>query len=136
MLWSRYTLPLSHFCHYTHIQLGGWVPETGVIFKDINEEIDQAFSNVDLALKTAGGKGWSQVFRINSYHVPIEHNQAGKAIDSEAMKAMVRNFEKWMPGHQPLWTCVGVPNLGEGEMRVEIEVVAHDIEGAKAAGTI
>lgn len=27
--------------------------------------------------------------------------------------------------HQPIWTCVGVTRLGEDDMRVEIEVVAH-----------
>ena len=61
---------------------------------------------------------------MNSYHVPI---------NDEALAAMVRNFEKWMPGHQPIWTCVGVPRLGEDDMRVEIEVVALDEEGAKRA---
>lgn len=39
---------------------------------------------------------------------------------------MVRNFKKWVPDHEPIWTCVGVPRLGEDDMRVEIEVVAHD----------
>ena len=88
---------------------------------------DQAFANVYLNLRDAGGKGWSQVFRVNSYHVPI---------NNEALDAMVRNFRKWMPDHQPIWTCVGVPRLGEDDMRVEIEVVAHDPEGGKAAGLI
>jgi enamine deaminase RidA (YjgF/YER057c/UK114 family) len=79
---------------------------------------------VERNLLDAGGKGWSQVFRVNSYHVPI---------NNEALAAMVRNFKKYMPDHQPIWTCVGVPRLGEDDMRVEIEVVAHDPEGAKAA---
>ncbi|KAK6819258.1 hypothetical protein P875_00042794 [Aspergillus parasiticus SU-1] len=96
---------------------GGWDPNTGEFYKEINAQIDQAFANVDLALKTAGGKGWSQVYRVNSYHVPI---------NNEALEAMVRNFRKWMPDHEPLWTCVGVTRLGEDDMRVEIEVVAHD----------
>lgn len=96
---------------------GGWDPETGEFHKEINAQIDQAFANVDLALKTAGGKGWAQVYRVNSYHVPI---------NNEALEAMVRNFRKWMPDHEPLWTCVGVTRLGEDDMRVEIEVVAHD----------
>ena len=38
-----------------------------------------------------------------------------------------------MPDHQPIWTCVGVPRLVEDDMKVEIEVVAHDEEGAKTA---
>jgi enamine deaminase RidA (YjgF/YER057c/UK114 family) len=46
-------------------------------------------------------------------------------MDGEALGAMVRNFKKWMPGHQPIWTCVGVPKLAQDAMRVEIEVVAH-----------
>jgi enamine deaminase RidA (YjgF/YER057c/UK114 family) len=103
---------------------GGWNPETGVIYKEINQQIDQAFANVELNLKDAGGKGWEQVFRVNSYHVPI---------NDEALAAMVRNFEKWMPGHRPIWTCVGVSRLGEDDMRVEIEVVAHDPKGAETA---
>ncbi|KAJ4179716.1 hypothetical protein FALCPG4_014588 [Fusarium falciforme] len=105
---------------------GGWHPEGKVaeIPTEINEQIDQAFKTVDHNLKHAGGKGWSQVFRVNSYHVPL---------NNEAIAAMTRNFKKWMPDHQPIWTCVGVTRLGEDDMRVEIEVVAHDPEGAKAA---
>ncbi|KAJ5512807.1 hypothetical protein N7463_002359 [Penicillium fimorum] len=95
----------------------GWDPQTFVIHREINAQIYQAFVNVDLNLKHAGGKGWEQVFRVNSYHVPI---------NDEALEAMVRNFKKWMPNHQPIWTCVGVTRLGEDDMRVEIEVVAHD----------
>lgn len=95
---------------------GGWDPVTGEFEKEINAQIDLAFENVERCLRDAGGKGWSQVYRVNSYHVPI---------NNEALAAMVRNFRKWMPNHQPLWTCVGVPRLGEDDMRVEIEVVAH-----------
>lgn len=80
---------------------------------------------MDLNLRDAGGQGWSQVFRVNSYHVPF---------DMEAAGAMIRNFEKWMPNHKPIWTAVGVASLGgTTEMRVEIEVVAHDEQGSKAA---
>lgn len=55
-------------------------------------------------------------------------------INDEALAAMVRNFKKHMPDHQPLWTCVGVTRLGEDDMRVEIEVVAHDPDHAKVDG--
>ncbi|KIL86479.1 hypothetical protein FAVG1_10309 [Fusarium avenaceum] len=102
---------------------GGWHPYSGEFEKEINAQIDLAFANVERCLKDAGGKGWTQVFRVNSYHVPI---------NDEALDAMVRNFKKWMPSHQPLWTCVGVSRLGKDDMRVEIEVVAHDPEGATA----
>lgn len=103
--------------HVIDYGTGGWDPKTGVFHREINAQIDQAFANVDLNLKNAGGKGWEQVFRVNSYHVPI---------NNEALEAMVRNFKHWMPNHQPIWTCVGVTRLGEDDMRVEIEVVAHD----------
>ncbi|KAL3953870.1 hypothetical protein ACCO45_011826 [Purpureocillium lilacinum] len=103
---------------------GGWDPVTGVFEREINAQIDLAFANVERYLKDAGGKGWSQVFRVNSYHVPI---------NDEALAAMVRNFRKYMPDHEPPWTCVGVTRLGEDDMRVEIEVVAHDPDGSKSA---
>ncbi|KAI1081850.1 putative L-PSP endoribonuclease family protein [Whalleya microplaca] len=96
---------------------GGWDPQTGIILTEINAQIDQAFKNVDLNLKHAGSKGWSQVYRINSYHIPL---------NDEALGAMVRNFKLYMPDHQPIWTCIGVTRLGLDDMRVEIEVVAHD----------
>ncbi|WVQ89942.1 hypothetical protein IAS59_003715 [Cryptococcus gattii] len=97
---------------------GGWDPETGDFpkTKEINAQIDQAFRNVDLALKAAGSKGWEQVYRVNSYHLPL---------NDESQEAMVRNFRKWMPDHNPLWTCVGVTRLGFDDMRVEIEVQAY-----------
>lgn len=104
---------------------GGWVYETGVIHEDIEDQIDQAFANIDHILKEAGGKGWEQVFRVNSYHIPL---------DDKALAAMVRNFDKWMPNHKSLWTCVGVVRLGGGDvMRVEIEVQAHDPQVSKGA---
>jgi enamine deaminase RidA (YjgF/YER057c/UK114 family) len=97
---------------------GGWDYETGVISEDMNEQIDQAFANVQHVLKEAGGKGWEQVFKVNSYHIPL---------DNRAMNAMARNFGKWMHKHKPLWTCVGVAKLRGGDMmRVEIEVQAYD----------
>ncbi|KAL4877089.1 Endoribonuclease L-PSP/chorismate mutase-like protein [Aspergillus karnatakaensis] len=96
---------------------GGWDPKTGTIDREINAQIDQAFANVDLNLRDAGGKGWSQVFRVTTYHVPL---------NSEAHEAVVRNFKKWMPDHGPVWTEVGVARLGHDDMRFEIEVSAYD----------
>ncbi|KAF7540793.1 hypothetical protein G7Z17_g12099 [Cylindrodendrum hubeiense] len=107
---------------------GGWkAPETlplsldDVFPRDIKSEIEQAFRNVDTALKTAGGKGWSQVFRVNSYHTDLT---------DEVTALMTENFRKWMPDHQPIWTQIGVAKLGAKDMNVEIEVLAHDPEGA------
>lgn len=95
-----------------------------MIHEDTVDQIDQAFANIDHILKEAGGKGWEQVFRVNSYHIPM---------DDRALAAMGRNFEKWMPNHKSLWTCVGVVKLGAEAMRVEIEVQAHDPQGSKGA---
>lgn len=119
---------MPHFCPLAFTKnLGGWHPITGEFEKEINAQIDLAFANVERNLKDAGGKGWSQVYSVKSYHVPI---------NNEALAAMVRNFRAYMPDHQPIWTCIGVPRLGEDDMRVEIDVVAHDPEGAKVAGSV
>lgn len=99
---------------------GGWdpaVPNGWPEFPtDLNEEIDQAFRNVELALRDAGGKGWSQVFRVNTYAVDLD----------ACADRIVENYRKWMPDHQPIWTELGVRRLGDPKMRIEIEVVAHD----------
>ncbi|KAH9874163.1 hypothetical protein IAQ61_004792 [Plenodomus lingam] len=102
---------------YSFVSTGGWHPETGAYSDSVKDQIEQAFANVDLCLKDAGGKGWSQVYRVNSYH-PI--------LDDDVLKIMADNFKKWMPDHSPIWTCVGVMKLAEDKMKVEIEVVAHD----------
>ncbi|KAL1859069.1 hypothetical protein Daus18300_009709 [Diaporthe australafricana] len=103
---------------------GGWDYATGVIHEDTEKQIDEAFANIDHILREAGGKGWEQVFRVNSYHIPL---------DDRALAAMTRNFDKWMPNHKSLWTCVGVVKLGAPDMKVEIEVQAYDPEGASKA---
>ncbi|KAL8982007.1 MAG: hypothetical protein Q9205_003371 [Flavoplaca limonia] len=95
---------------------GGWNCTSGEMKKDLYEEIDQAFENVDRNLKDAGGEGWSQVFRVNSYHTDMSN---------EALGHMVKNLRKWMPNHQPLLTCVGVAKLAQEDMRIEIEVSAY-----------
>lgn len=90
--------------------------------KDIAAEIDQAFANVEYALRDAGAKGWSQVYKVLtlSTSIPEQHEH------------IVRNMKKWMPDHRATWTELGISHLGGGEaMRFEIEVEAHDPEGAR-----
>lgn len=84
-------------------------------------EMELAFANVDRCLRSAGGKGWSQVYRINLYVTDL-----GEA----ALGAWVGCMKKWVPDHRPILTGVGVAQLSLPGMRVEIEVVAHDPEGA------
>lgn len=57
------------------------------------------------------------MYKIRSYHCP--------PLDEKVLELMVANAKKWCPGHQPLWTCIGVPQLAREDMRVEIEVKAH-----------
>jgi enamine deaminase RidA (YjgF/YER057c/UK114 family) len=44
---------------------GGWDPKTGVFRDTLEEQIDQAFANVDIALKSIGGKGWDKVSELS-----------------------------------------------------------------------
>jgi enamine deaminase RidA (YjgF/YER057c/UK114 family) len=118
MFRPRYLPSLSPPQPTTNIP-GGWHPTNPPfpLSTNIREQIAQAFTNVDIALKDAGGKGWEQVFRVNSYHLPL---------NDEALGIMGEMFQKWMPNHKPIWTAVGVSRLGLDDMRVEIEVSAYD----------
>ena len=42
---------------------------------------------------------------------------------------MVRNFRKYVPDKNFVWTCVEVRRLGAEGMNVEIEVSAYDPDG-------
>lgn len=46
---------------------------------------------------------------------------------------IVENFRKWMPNHYPIWTEIGVKQLGVDSMNFEIDVEAYDEEGAAEA---
>lgn len=103
--------------------IGGWDNETGEIKKDYIEEMDQAFENVERALKEAGGTGWDQVYRITSYHT----------VFGDELMHMVDNLKKYIPNHKPILTVIGVRELAIEGMRVEIQVAAYDPEGAERA---
>ncbi|KAK3617755.1 hypothetical protein LTR22_026632 [Elasticomyces elasticus] len=99
---------------------GAWDPTVTDISKvsmsdDVNEQTDQAFANVEVALKDAGGSGWSQVYSIRSLHV---------ALDADHTAAMARNLKRYCPNNPPIWTEYGVAALGLPAMKVEIEVEA------------
>ncbi|CAI7661030.1 unnamed protein product [Penicillium pancosmium] len=63
--------------------MGGFHDSKGNERPDLTDaaQIDQAFKNIDTALRHAGGTGWSQVYRVNSYHI---------SLDDEAIEVMVR----------------------------------------------
>jgi len=121
VLQQHITNIIHHGTVSTNTLSGGWDPQTSEVKTDLLEEIDQAFSNVELALKDAGIQdGWKSVFRVTSYHAGFDGDQ------ERVFGKMVANFEKYMPGHEPIWTCVGVTALALPQMRIEIEVVAVD----------
>ncbi|KAK3295178.1 endoribonuclease L-PSP [Chaetomium fimeti] len=132
--YSPFTRTLSDQSHYSQaVRLGdriecsgqgGWDPETGAIPADLPAEIEQAFANVDACLRSAGGRGWGQVYKVNLYTTELSE---------AAFTAWAACMRKWAgEDHRPLLTGVAVAGLGVPGMRVEIEVVAHDPEGAKA----
>ncbi|KAI8632507.1 YjgF-like protein [Xylariaceae sp. FL1651] len=104
---------------------GGYDRTSAAISADVNTEIDQAFGNVEHTLQHAGGKGWSQVYRVRTYSTDLKTTEA----------RLVENFRKYMPDHYPVWTAVIVTKLGLDDMHFEIEVEAYDPEGAAEAKT-
>ncbi|KAF5629961.1 flavin depend monooxygenase [Fusarium tjaetaba] len=127
---------LTNFLNYAQavrvgdqLQLSGqggcFIKDGDLVFAETQlEQIDLAFENVDKALKAAGGKGWEQVFRVNSYHTEIT---------PEVGQRMAENYKKWMPNHRVIWTQIGVRQLGVPTMYCEIEVSAYDPDGANKA---
>lgn len=93
----------------------GGFDEDGKIIEPMREQIHAAFKNVEKALKGAGGKGWSQVIAVRTFHIDLD----------ASFETVVEMFKEFMPGHRPIWVAVGVAKLGEG-MHVEMEAEAHD----------
>lgn len=94
---------------------GGWNKEIKFTYKNIEEEIVQAFDNVEHVLNSVGSS-WKEVYSVTSYHVPL---------NQEATSLFPKLFKKYIGDRAPIWTCVGVPELGEKEMHVEIVVTAY-----------
>jgi enamine deaminase RidA (YjgF/YER057c/UK114 family) len=78
---------------------------------------------VDLNLKHAGGKGFSQVYKVVTYSTDIKSQH----------EHIIRNLRKWMPDHRAIWTELGIKELGADGMHIEIDVEAYDPEGALKA---
>ncbi|MDF2824368.1 MAG: endoribonuclease [Mycobacterium sp.] len=109
------------------VRIGNWVEISGQggVDDDLNipdsleDEIVQAFVNVERTLATAGAS-WRDVVHVNSYHVASEPDSIGDAHND----VMAAQFRKWMPDRAPIWTETGVTVLGLPKMRVEIRVTA------------
>lgn len=104
----------------TNTHKGGWNTETGIVPELIDAELEQAFSNVELALKQAGGKGWSQVYKVSMFYTELS---------DEVIVAWRSTMEKWCPEHKPILTATGASSLAIPGMRFEIAVVA-DLGGS------
>jgi enamine deaminase RidA (YjgF/YER057c/UK114 family) len=96
---------------------GGW-NDDWEFPESLADEIAQAFRNIERTLALAGAS-WEHVIHVNSYHVPAEDGGI-----QEQVEAMVELFRKYLPGQPPIWTCIGVPVLGDPKMRVEVRVTA------------
>lgn len=94
---------------------GGWNKDIQFTYKNIDEEIEFAFENVEHVLNSVGSS-WKDVYSVTSYHVGLDRHVTG------LFPAL---FKKYIGDRSPLWTCVGVKELGEPEMHVEIVVTAY-----------
>jgi enamine deaminase RidA (YjgF/YER057c/UK114 family) len=92
---------------------GGW-SDDWEFPESIEEEIAQAFRNIERTLALAGA-GWEHVIHVNSYHAPI---------DPETVELTTERLRHYMPDRPPIWTCLGVSAFGDPKMRVEIRVTA------------
>ncbi|KAK4638737.1 hypothetical protein QC761_704885 [Podospora bellae-mahoneyi] len=102
---------------------GGWDPASGAIPSSLTKEIEQAFSNVELALQAASPDPskkitWRQVYSARSFNTPASLTEEGLAATAAALKKFCG------PDHRPLLTAVGTPQLALPGMNIEIEVVA------------
>jgi enamine deaminase RidA (YjgF/YER057c/UK114 family) len=98
---------------------GGWNDDLTAFPDSLEEEIVQAFDNVERTLAQAGAD-WGDVVSVHSYHVPT----AADTIGADHTRVMVEQFRRRTGGRAPLWTQIGVPALGAPGMRVEIRVTA------------
>lgn len=102
---------------------GGWDPASGAIPSSLTKEIEQAFSNVELALQAASPDPskkitWRQVYSARSFNTPASLTEEGLAATAAALRKFCG------PDHRPLLTAVGTPQLALPGMNIEIEVVA------------
>ena len=80
---------------------GGWNDDL-VIPESIEEEIEQAFKNVERTLATAGAR-WPHVVHVNSYHVG-----GFPPVINETMAKLYRHY---MPDRAPIWTQLGIGSV-------------------------
>ena len=97
-----------------------------VIPDSLEDEIVQAFDNVERTLATVGAT-WKDVIHVNSYHKVAP---GADAIGDDHNSVMAEQFRRRLGGRAPIWTETGVTALGLAAMRVEIRVTAIAGSGA------
>ena len=105
---------------------GGWGADFTLSATSLEDEIVQAWDNVEKTLAEAGAS-LRDVVNIHSYHVPT----ADDSIGDQHMSVMVDQFGKRFGESLPLWTAVGIKALALTDQHVEIEVVAILGSGSK-----
>ncbi len=93
---------------------GGWTDDLQFPER-LEDEIELAFKNVERVLAAAGAT-WEHVIHVNSYHVG--------GFPPGVNETMARLFRQYMPNRAPIWTELGVSELGAPGMRIEIRVSA------------
>ncbi|MEM0907030.1 MAG: RidA family protein [Pseudomonadota bacterium] len=118
--------PQAHYDAYGYsaaVRSGGFVfvsgqvgvDETGAAIKDVASQFDAVFANLDEVLRAAGC-GFDDVVDVTSFHVNMyEHFDAFAA-------AKWRAFPK---APFPSWTAIGVVNLAEPDLLLEIKAIAR-----------
>lgn len=86
----------------------------------LEEEVDQAFQNITVALEAAGAD-WSHVYLLRTYHsVPV----GAEAIPRDSFELVQAAVAAYLAGRPPAWTAVGVAALAQPGMHIEIEAKA------------
>lgn len=93
---------------------GGWSDDLQFPIS-LEDEIAQAFKNVERTLATAGAS-WEHVVHVNSYHVG--------GFPAVVNETMARLYRQYMPNHAPIWTELDVASLAHPDMHIEIRVTA------------
>lgn len=96
------------------------VDDNLVVPDSLEDEIVQAFDNVERTLNTVGAT-WADVIHVNSYHKVAPGEDT---IGDDHNLVMAAQFRHRLNGRAPIWTESGVTVLGLPTMRVEIRVTA------------
>ncbi|KAL2675740.1 hypothetical protein Neosp_011931 [[Neocosmospora] mangrovei] len=120
------TLGFTHACIIppgaTIIHVGGQAGITpeGTVPSDLEEEIHEAFSHIELSLRAAGLTGtrqevWACVYKVNTYHANT---------DDKFGLTLHRILMEYVGANRPLFTGVDVNKLLRPDLHLEIEVEA------------